>query len=101
MEFDMALSVRRARQIRFGLFVALFLAPTFIGLFLFQALPTLTAIRNSFYEYSLLDPDRLTYIGLANYTRMLKDTIFFKSIGNTFIYAFFKILIQLPLALGL
>ena len=41
----------------------------------------------------------LTFHGLANYKRMLGDTTFWTSIGNTLIYAFVQIPIMLLLAL--
>ncbi len=41
----------------------------------------------------------LTFNGLANYTRMLKDSVFWKTIGNTLFYAVIQIPIMIILSL--
>lgn len=41
----------------------------------------------------------LTFNGLANYTRMLKDTVFWETIGNTLFYAVIQIPIMIILSL--
>lgn len=40
-----------------------------------------------------------TYTGSRNFTRMLSDTTFWTSVGHTFEYAFYKIVLIIPLAL--
>lgn len=41
-------------------------------------------------------PGETTFIGLSNYTRLLKDPIFFKAVGNSFKYMVITCLILIP-----
>ncbi len=97
----MGLPLRLNRHTRFTATVILFLAPTFIGLFLFQYLPLITAVRNSFYHYNLLEPDARTFAGFANYRRLIKEARFRSSLGHTVVFGVAKVVIQTPLALAL
>lgn len=88
-------------HLRFTLSVIGFLLPTLIGLLVFQYIPLVVAVRNSFFRLSLLNPNAAVYIGFSNYINIIDDTVFWKSITNTLLYAGGKILIQIPLALFL
>lgn len=44
---------------------------------------------------------KMTWAGLYNYKRMLNDTVFLKTLGNTFIYLIVQVPIMLVLALAL
>ncbi len=76
-----------------------FLLPTLVGLILFQYIPIFVALNNSFYKMSLLNPKAAQFVGLGNYINLLSDTIFWKSVVNTILYAVGKLFIQIPLAL--
>lgn len=93
------MSSRLHAQVERRAVIILFLAPTVIGLVLFQFLPLAMAIRNSFFNYSLMMPDRQSFIGLENYLRLFSDTRFLASIRTTFIFALAILMIQLPLGL--
>lgn len=41
----------------------------------------------------------LTFVGIANYTRMFQDRVFLRSVGNTFIYLAIQVPIMLVLAI--
>lgn len=77
----------------------LFLFPLLAGLILFQYLPLISAMKNSFFQLSLLNPNKSTFVGFENYLRMINDPKFIISIKNSLIYAFGKIIIQIPLSL--
>lgn len=63
---------------------------------LFSYLPMIQAFLLSFQTGKGVN---LTFGGLANYARLLKDSVFWTSIGNTLLYAVFQIPIMLGLAL--
>lgn len=63
----------------------LFALPWVIGLLAFYAFPLLASIYYSFTDYSILQPGK--FIGLENYTELMKDKLFWKSIHNTIYFA--------------
>lgn len=66
-----------------------FLAPVLILFLAFMAYPIIDSLRLSFYNF---EGGIYTFAGLGNYAVMLKDPIFWKSLGNTVIY----LLVQVP-----
>lgn len=62
----------------------LFLLPAGIILGLFFFYPLIEVIRLSFTKYSIVRPAQ--YIGIANYTTLINDPIFWKSLKNSIIY---------------
>ncbi len=92
----------RTRRSNSGFLVPLFfLAPAMVCLAIFQFLPVLTAVRNSFFNINMLAPDRASFAGLGNFTTMLSDGEFARSLQNTLAYTVAKLAIQIPLSLGL
>lgn len=64
----------------------LFLAPNFIGFIIFMLFPIMFAFYIMLTDWSLAkDPQ---FIGLKNFETMVKDRIFWKSLGNSFYYTF-------------
>jgi multiple sugar transport system permease protein len=84
------------RQARAGLG---FVSPWLLGLGLFMLYPVAASLYYSFCEYSVLD--RAHPVGLANYADLLRDELFWKSLGNTLFYAGLSVPLGLGLALGL
>ncbi|MDD9267369.1 carbohydrate ABC transporter permease [Paenibacillus sp. GCM10023248] len=75
----------------------LFVAPFFIGFGIFGLIPILYTFYLSFTKWDgFTDP---IYIGVANYTRLLHDTYFYQTIGNTLIIWLMSIIPQLTIAL--
>jgi multiple sugar transport system permease protein len=70
-----------------------------MGLGLFMLYPVLASLYYSFSEYSVLDRAHLT--GLANYADLLRDELFWKSLGNTLFYSALSVPLGLGLALAL
>lgn len=83
-------------QTRAGL---LFAAPWFIGFSVFLFFPLVKAFYNSFTEYTILTPP--VWIGLENYSDLMKDELFWKSLGNSFYYALLAIPIGTVVAISL
>ena len=63
-----------------------FLAPWILGLLGFTIIPMIMSLYFSFTRYDMMTPPR--WIGLVNFTDMLKDPRILKSIQVTFIYVF-------------
>lgn len=75
----------------------LFIAPFFIGFGIFGLIPILYTFYLSFTKWDgFTDP---VYVGLANYSRLLHDTYFYQTIGNTLIIWVMSIVPQLIIAL--
>lgn len=77
----------------------LFAAPWFIGMAVFLLYPLAASIYYSFCDYSVLKEP--VFIGLANYTDLFHDEIFWKTILNTGVYAIMALPAGLILALSL
>lgn len=76
----------------------LMLLPTFILFASFTVYPILWALRYMFYEYDGVTTMR--FVGLENFVRAFtRDPAWWTSVGNTFIFAAGKLIIEIPLAL--
>ena len=73
---------RRARHNRIVGY--LFISPWLIGFLVFALYPFLASLFYSFTTYDILTPPR--WVGLSNYGLMLKDGLFWRSLGNTMYY---------------
>ncbi|SDM42224.1 carbohydrate ABC transporter permease [Actinomyces ruminicola] len=74
-----------------------FIIPAAIGLIAFYIWPLIRGIWLSFTEYNLLTPEQFT--GLANYRRMIGDSIFWNAVWVTLEYVVINIGLQTILAL--
>lgn len=75
----------------------IFLFPSLLLTLIFGVYPITWALKYMFYDYQGFgDP---IFIGLDNFARVLRDTQFWDSVVNTFIYAGGKLVITLPLSL--
>ncbi|MDI9635097.1 sugar ABC transporter permease [Kamptonema cortianum] len=73
---------KQKKQVLAGILFAL---PWIVGFTAFLAVPLLQAFYYSFTEYSVLTPP--VWIGLNNYEALMRDELFWKSLGNTLLYA--------------
>lgn len=78
----------------------LFLLPAFAFLFVFVLWPILDSFRLSLYKWNGVDPD-LTFLGVQNWVRLAKDSVFWRALRNNFTIVVLSILIQLPVGLAL
>ncbi len=62
----------------------LFVAPDFLGLLVFVGLPMLLALTMGFFDVNGFG--QFTFVGLANYQKMLADQIFWRCLGITLTY---------------
>ena len=80
--------------------IAFFTAPALVLLALFVVVPVLQAVRYSVFDWNGLGPLD-DFVGLDNYARALRDTVFTGAVVNNFIIIALSILIQLPLGLAI
>ena len=75
----------------------LMLLPNVIMFLIFTVYPILWAMRHMFYDYKGYGEAR--FVGLENFERVLtRDTVFWNSVVNTFVYVGGKLIITLPIA---
>lgn len=63
----------------------LYILPAFVLLFAFRLIPIVMSFVISFYDWSITGTGK--FIGLLNYANMMKDSVFWQSMGNTLWYA--------------
>lgn len=77
-----------------------YLLPFIFGLAAFTLFPFLASLLLSFSDYQLQDPaGAAAFVGLENYTAMLADRTFRKSLAVTFLYVFVTVPLKLAFAL--
>ncbi len=77
-----------------------FAGPALMILAVFFVLPVLAAFAMSLTDfdlYALTDMNNLRFVGFRNYTDLLHEPLFWKSLGNTFYF----VILGVPLSLGL
>ncbi len=72
-----------------------FIAPWLIGLILITISPMIASLYYSFNKYNILTPPE--WIGLANYTRLFADPLFWQSIRVTLKFAIFALPLNLSI----
>ena len=74
------------------------LLPMFIGFLLFTIYPVLWAVRWAWFDYKGYGTP--IFVGLDNFVRAFsRDSSFWLSLANTFFLAFWKLIIEMPLAI--
>ncbi|WP_432800026.1 carbohydrate ABC transporter permease [Poriferisphaera sp. WC338] len=76
-----------------------FISPWIIGFAALAVYPILSSLYWSFCDYDVLN--KPVYIGVANYTDMVQDSVFWTSLWNTLVYAVFSIPLGLVLSLAI
>ncbi|MNH93564.1 Lactose transport system permease protein LacF [compost metagenome] len=74
-----------------------FIIPSLILTLVLGIYPLLWAFRYMFYDYPGFGIPE--FVGLGNFARVMKDTLFWQSVWNTFVYAGGKIIVTIPLSL--
>lgn len=76
-----------------------FFSPWGVGLLAFTAYPVMSSIVYSFCDYSVLGAPR--FVGLANFSELFQDQIFYVALKNTLLYAAFALPLGLLTAFSL
>ena len=69
---------------KFSLTPYLFLAPALLVIAVFILYPIFAVVYYSFTDYSIVTPP--VWVGISNYQRLMHDSVFWKALGNSFIY---------------
>lgn len=77
--------IRRYRAKNFDAY--LFILPVILFYLYFVFIPTLSTLRFSFYDWDGVSPD-MEFVGLANYAKLVADSIFWKALLNNFYWMF-------------
>jgi multiple sugar transport system permease protein len=83
------------RGLRTGL---LFISPWLVGFFVFTLYPAIASLYYSFTNFKILQSPR--WVGLDNYANLLKDPLFWKSLGNTLYLTVIGVPLAILVALG-
>lgn len=73
-----------------------FVIPFLLSFCLFWIYPLFTTVKMSFED---IEPGQTTFVGLANYTKLLKDSVFHLAIGNSFTYMLLTLVLLIPFPL--
>lgn len=87
------------RQRNENIWAYIFLAPQLIGFFAFVAFPMVFSIYLCFSSWDFVNAP--VYVGTVNFEAVFRDQIFWKSMGNTFIYVMTVVPITLLISLSL
>ena len=79
----------------------LLLLPAFIGIGLFTIYPVIKAIYWSFFKVNQLNQSKTRFVGLNNYTYLLTNKNFLKTLKNTGVYTLWTVIIILLIAIVL
>ena len=77
----------------------LFVSPWIIGFSTFLLYPLIASIYYSFCDYSVLHEP--VWIGAMNYTTLIQDEVFWKSLSNTLVYAAMALPMSMLVAISL
>ena len=75
-----------------------FLLPNLLLFILCSIYPVLWTLKYVFYQYGGIGTAAPKWVGLENLARVFRDEVYWKSVANTFVYVFGKVLIIIPLA---
>lgn len=78
----------------------LFVGPWVVGFLVFTLIPVGLSLYYSFCDYSLLQREPPVFKGLDNYRALAVDPVFWKSLGNTGLYAVMALPLGMIAALG-
>ena len=85
------MELHRKRKMRSGIWPYLLLAPALIIMLSVVIVPIFNAISMSFQSYNLTRPKKIAFIGLANYTKLFSDSLFWGSLVRTLVWVFFGV----------
>ncbi|MFC5467654.1 carbohydrate ABC transporter permease [Cohnella suwonensis] len=77
-----------------------FVLPALLLLLIFMFYPMLRALLLSFHESNLIST-KLTFVGLDNYVRLVRDPEFWTTLGHSFYFGLIVIPVQSAIAFGL
>lgn len=91
-------SMNKKRKIKQNLQAYSFLLPNLILFTACTLYPVVWALKYVFYQYGGYGTGTPRFVGLENLSRVFRDEVYWKSVANTFVYGFGKIIFIIPLA---
>lgn len=79
----------------------IFTVPAMFLLVAFLVVPILYTVRYSLFQYKIIRPDGMTFIGLGNYIRLFADEKFWLALKNTVYFTVLVVPLQCVMALAL
>lgn len=79
----------------------IFTIPAMFLLVAFLVVPILYTVRYSLFQYQIVRPDNITFVGLQNYIKLLSDENFWLALRNTVYFTVLVVPFQCVLALAL
>lgn len=79
----------------------LFIVPFVVTALIFMVYPIVEAVRLSFVSYNPLRPDLSAFVGLANYSHIFNDPLFWSSFRQATIWTSLSILFQTVFGVGI
>lgn len=79
--------------------IAAFLLPSVLGLAVFTFLPIVASFVLAFFRWDIISAPE--FVGLGNFADIVTDRTIRVAFGNTLLFVFFAVLLQLGVALGL
>lgn len=88
--------IRRRSRIRYDqLYGLMLISPWLIGLLLFKILPIFASLVISFTDFYMMSPDKIHFVGLENYAKLLRDQTVGYVLFETISMALFTIPLQM------
>lgn len=79
----------------------IFTVPAMFLLVAFLVVPVLYTVRYSLFQYKIIRPEGMTFIGLGNYIRLFSDEKFWLALKNTVYFTVLVVPLQCVMALAL
>jgi ABC-type polysaccharide transport system permease subunit len=91
--------IQKARKERWGYAYA-FIAPIIILFGLFRVYPSIETLAFSFFDVNIISKT-YTPVGFENFGKLIEDSSFMLAVRNTFVYAFFIVLVSTAIGMVL
>lgn len=79
----------------------IFLSPWIFGFTVFTAAPIIFSFIFTFTDFNLANPDKISFVGLRNWQKLLADPIAINALGVTFKFALIAVPVGIIVPLGL
>ena len=88
----------RKRLVKRNIEAYTLLLPNLVLFMLCSIYPLVWTLKYVFYQYGGIGTGAPKWVGLDNLARVFRDTVYWESVVNTFIYGFGKVILIIPLA---
>ena len=88
----------RKRLVKQNIEAYTLLLPNLVLFILCSIYPLIWTLKYVFYQYGGIGTGTPKWVGLDNLARVFRDTVYWESVVNTFIYGFGKVVLIIPLA---